>query len=154
MIGDLQYGSASIDDLPRIVEMKIAMFHEAGHANLLASDAESIVLEDYLRQYEKDFARHFVARDGPRLAASVGAVLKSDLPFRYFEPPQYGFLGDVYREASYRRLGIATPLSTEALYWLKSKQVRMVRLFASQAARPIYESLGFSSTDEMLLTWD
>ncbi len=149
----LQYGSASIEDLPRIVKMKIAMFHEAGHAALLASDVESIVLEDYLRLYEKDLAHHFVARDEQTLVACVGAFVKSDLPFRYFEPPQYGFLGDVYTETKYRGIGIATRLSTDALNWLKSRRVRMVRLFASEAARPIYESLGFSSTDEMVLKW-
>jgi GNAT superfamily N-acetyltransferase len=150
---NLQYGSSSIEDLPRIVEMKMAMFHEAGHADLLASDADSIVLEDYLKLYEKDLAHHFVARDGQTIVASAGAFVKSDLPFRYFAPPQYGFLGDVYTETNYRGIGIAHRLSTDALNWLKSRRIRMVRLFASEAARPIYESLGFSSTDEMVLQW-
>ncbi len=153
MKSNLRYGAGLIEDLPRIVEIKIAMFQEAGHADLLASDAESIVLEDYLRLYKEDLAHHFVARDGKTLVASVGAFVKSDLPFRYFEPPQYGFLGDVYTEKEYRGIGIATRLSTDAINWLKSRKVRVVRLFASEAARPIYESLGFSSTDEMVLQW-
>lgn len=151
MVNNLRYGSASIEDLPRIVEMKIAMFYEAGHGDLLTSDAESIVLRDYVRLYEKNLACHFVARDRQTLVASVGAFVKSDLPFRYFEPPQYGFLGDVYTENRYRGIGIATRLSTNALNWLKSRNIKMVRLFASEAARPIYESLGFRNTDEMVL---
>jgi GNAT superfamily N-acetyltransferase len=151
MMSKLKYGAASVADLPRIVDMKIAMFYEAGHGDLLTSDAESVVLKDYLSLYEKKLACHFVAQDGQTLVASVGAFVKNDLPFRYFEPPRYGFLGDVYTEDRYRGIGIATTLSTHALNWLKLRNIRMVRLFASEAARPIYESLGFTNTDEMAL---
>lgn len=147
----LRYGEASAEDLPRIVEMKLAMFEEAGHAHLLASNAESVVLEDYQQLYQEGRAIHLVARSKTRIVACVGAFLKNDLPFRYFDPPEYGFLGDVFTDPYFRGQGVATRLSTDAVSWLKQRNVRMVRLFATEAASSIYAALGFKPTDEMML---
>lgn len=150
----LEYGEASIEDLPRIVEMKLAMFEESGHARLLASNAKSIVLNDYLNLYENNRAIHLVVRSESRIIACAGAFLKNDLPFCYFDPPEYGFLGDVYTELEFRGRGVATRLSTDAVNWLKSHNVRMVRLLATDAASSIYAALGFKPTDEMALEWE
>jgi len=81
----------------------------------------------------------------------AGAFLKSDIPYRYFSVPQYGFIGDVYTAEGFRRRGLAKHLSELALCWLGSKDVRMVRLLASEAGRPLYEKLGFTASDEMVL---
>ncbi len=153
MVNGLEYGIATFDELPRIVEMKMAMFHEAGHADLLAPNAKSIILEDYQRLYGEKGAQHFVARANGRIVASVGAFIKSDLPFRYFLPASYGFIGDVYTEPSIRGKGVATKLNGEALEWLGSRGVKQVRLLASDTARPMYERLGFTASDEMVLTF-
>ena len=147
----LVYGIASLEELPPIVEMKIAMFREAGHSNLLADGIEAIVLEDYKRLYGEDDAKHFVARTDERIVAMVGAFVKSDLPFRYFSPDRYGFIGDVYTEFEYRGKSVSTELNKSALEWLKANGIAMVRLLASDAGRPIYERLGFASSDEMVL---
>lgn len=148
---NIEYGVATLEELPRIVEIKVAMFEEAGHADLLADHAESIVLRDYQQLYLESTAIHFVARDKGQIVASVGAFIKSDLPFRYFSPATYGFIGDVFTENAYRGRGISTMLNSEALIWLKDNGVVMVRLLASDAGRPIYERLGFRATDEMVL---
>ncbi len=150
---NVEYGTATVEDLPRIVEMKVAMFEKASHHHLLADEAESLILKDYQHLYRENTAVHFVARDGGQIVASVGAFIKSDLPFRYFSQPTYGFVGDVYTEAEYRGAGIATTLTKEALSWFKSKGVVMVRLLASDAGRPIYERMGFTTTDEMELVF-
>ncbi len=152
MASPLKFDTSRVDELPRIVEMKIAMFQESGHANLLAPEAESIVLNDYQALYKEKTAKHFVARDNGKIIASVGAFIKSDLPYRYFHPGCYGFIGDVYTEPHYRRMGIAKRLSHNALKWLSSRGVMSVRLLASDSARPMYQKLGFSSTDEMALS--
>jgi predicted GNAT family acetyltransferase len=75
------------------------------------------------------------------------------LPFRYFQSPTYGFIGDVYTEIQFRSLGIATRLSQDAMLWLQSKEIKMVRLLASETGRSIYEKLGFVPTDEMVFTF-
>ena len=148
---DIEYGVATLAELPRIVEMKMAMFDEAGHRDLLNDNAISLVLNDYERVYREGIAAHFVARDNGEIIASAGAFIKSDLPFCYFDPAIYGFIGDVFTEKAYRGRGISTVLNKDALKWLKIKGVLMVRLLASEAGRPIYERLGFQPTDEMAL---
>lgn len=147
----VSYGEATTQDLPRIVEMKLAMFEEAGFSHLLAQDAASVVLRDYQQLYDEGYATHMVARSGTEIVGCAGAFLKSDLPFRYFDPPQYGFLGDVYTNRRYRGQGIATKLSADAIEWLRGRDVRMVRLLATEAASSIYAELGFQPTDEMML---
>ena len=152
MVNSLEYGIAVLDELPRIVEMKVAMFHEAGHADLLASNAKLIILEDYQKLYDEKTAQHYVARANGSIVSTVGVFIKSDLPYRYFLPAYYGFIGDVYTEPTYRGKGVATKLNREALKWLSSRGIKSIRLLASDAARPMYERLGFSASDEMVLT--
>ncbi|MET0029585.1 MAG: GNAT family N-acetyltransferase [Candidatus Thiodiazotropha sp.] len=147
----LSYGKASIEDLPRIVEMKLAMFEEAGFSHLLARDAASLVLSDYRQLYQQRRAIHMVARSSAEIVACAGAFVKRDLPFRYFDPPQYGFLGDVYTDSHYRGQGIATKLSSDAIGWLKGFNMKMVRLLASEATSSIYAEMGFKPSDEMML---
>ncbi len=81
----------------------------------------------------------------------VGPFLKSDLPFRYYKTPTYGFIGDVYTRPGYRGRGYAKRLSQHVLAWLQARGVRMVRLLASEAGRPLYEALGFHPSGEMVL---
>lgn len=81
---NIEYGVATLEDLPRIVDRKVGMFKEAGHADLFNDRAGSIVLRDYQQLYLESTAIHFVARDKGQIVASVGAFIKSDLPFRYF----------------------------------------------------------------------
>jgi GNAT superfamily N-acetyltransferase len=146
----LEFRRATVVDLPRIVQMKLAMFREAGHDGLLAPNAGELVLEDYRSMYASGIAQHFIAC-GEATVAMAGAFLKSDIPFRYFVNPTYGFIGDVYTDGSFRRRGLAAHLNKLALDWLASNSVTMVRLLASNAGRPLYERLGFAGSDEMVL---
>jgi len=138
-------------DLERVVALKLAMFEEGGHAGLLSADARKIILRDYRRLYRRGEARHFVVREGGRIVATAGAFLKSDLPYRYFVTPFYGFIGDVYTEPACRGCGLATALTERAIAWLKARGATEVRLLAFDAARRIYEKMGFQATDEMVL---
>lgn len=142
---------ASVDYLPRIVDMKLRMFAESGRTHLLARNAASVIVEDYQRMYGLDIAAHFLAVDGSTVMACAGAFLKSDIPYCYFVAPTYGFIGDVYTCPEARRQGLARRLSVDAINWLRERGVSTIRLLASEAARPIYVSLGFSPTDEMTL---
>lgn len=145
------YREARLSDLPRIVQMKMAMFEESGYAGMLAINAQEMVLEDYYRLYEAKEAQHFVANVDKKIISCVGAFLKADLPYRYFKHSTYGFIGDVYTEPEQRGLRVSTELNKIALAWLREKGVSMVRLLATDAGRPIYENLGFVPTDEMVL---
>lgn len=145
------FSIAQLEDLPRIVEIKMAMFDEANLRHVLADNAPELVLEDYKDLYSSDEARHFIVRSNRKIVASVGAFVKSDLPFRYYRTPYYGFIGDVYTEPEYRGNGFASQLNNNALEWFSSKGISMIRLLAAPAAESIYKNLGFEFTDEMVL---
>jgi len=81
----------------------------------------------------------------------AGGFIKSDIPYRYFKKPRYGFVGDVYTLPEARKLGLAKKLSALVLDWLKHQHIDVVRLLASDAARPVYEKMGFQVTNEMAL---
>lgn len=140
--------------LPRIVELKQAMFEEVGKGHLLASDFAFLVLSDYRRLYKSSEAHHFLAVHGGMIVAMAGGFIKSDIPYRYFQKSRYGFVGDVYTLPTARMRGLATRLNSLVLGWLKNEGVDMVRLLASDAARPVYEGLGFQGTHEMALVFE
>jgi GNAT superfamily N-acetyltransferase len=109
-----------------------------------------MVLADYQTLYTTGLARHFIAKLGTTIVGCAGAFIKEDIPFRYFKIPRYGFIGDVYVDPVNRGSGIASRLSADALAWLRSQDIGMVRLLASEAGRSIYSRLGFMSSDEMV----
>ena len=141
---------ASAAELPRIVELKLAMFDESGNAGLLAPEANVLILEGYKRMYERGEAQHFLACFEGKPIACAGAFLKADIPFRYFRSSTYGFVGDVYTEPGFRGQGLARLLSERVLDWLEARGVCMVRLLASEAGRSLYTKLGFKASDEMV----
>ncbi len=151
-MADILYLEATSVDIPEIVELKMAMFVESCHADKLAKNAKELVVEDYFGLYAENQAQHFVAKIDNKILGCVGAFIKSDLPYRYYKCPIYGFIGDVYTVPNSRNKGLSTKLNEMALAWLKKQGVTMVKLLASEAGRPIYEKLGFKSTDEMSIT--
>ena len=146
---EIEFSAANINDLPRVIELKLAMFDDSGHGDLLAADAKSIIANDYRCLYQENKAIHYVARSNGIIVATAGGFIKSDLPFRYFVNSWYGFIGDVYTTPEFRGKGIATKLSKSVMDWLKKQGISMVRLLASDEGRPIYEKMGFRQSDEM-----
>ena len=148
---DVEFRTALKKELPRIVELKVAMSRDAGASNLLSEDAFNIIVEDYRKLYDRDEAIHFVAVCDSTIIAMAGVFLKSDLLYPYFQAPFYGFIGDVYTEPTYRRQGLADRLSEMAVDWLKSREVAMIKLLTSAEGRSLYEKMGFESSNEMAL---
>ena len=61
---------------------------------------------------------------------------------------------NVYTEPEFRRQGIARRLLTTMLEWAAQNGVDSVILHATDAARPLYASLGFEPTNEMRFMGD
>lgn len=140
---------ANLSQLDELVELKLELFRESGHLHLLADQAKEIILQHYTALYERDEATHFIVRQEKRIIACSGGFLKSDLPYCFYKQPFYGFIGDVYTIPEVRGKGLGTELTKATIAWLKSKGVRTIRLLAYEQGRPIYQKLGFTSTDEM-----
>lgn len=143
------YRAASVDEIPKIVEMKYKMFEEMGMENRLLPDFHKLVREDYTELYLAGTAQHFVVEQDSEVIACAGAFIRDDAPYRYLRLRTYGLIGDVFVERHFRRRGYARMLTNATLEWLSEKNIRLFRLHASNAARHLYESLGFTPTPEM-----
>lgn len=141
---------AETSDLPTIAKMKIAMFVESGIDNL-APNAIDLIINDYEQLYDSFQAAHFIVCQENRIVACAGAFIKSDMPYCYFNPEFYGFVGDVYTKPEYRRHGFAKELISQSIGWLKKQGVTTIRLLASDKYSSIYQAFGFVSSDEMIL---
>lgn len=140
---------AVVDDITDIVNLKYKMFEEMGMAQRLLPDFHTIVEEDYNNLYLNRMAQHFLVENEGRIIACAGAFIKDDAPYRYLKLRSYGFIADVFVEQEFRRRGIAKVLTNTTLDWFSERNIRLLRLVASDEARPLYESIGFTATKEM-----
>lgn len=64
---------------------------------------------------------------------------------------QLAYLHSVYTEPAYRRRGLARRIVQKALEVCRAQGLKHMTLHASQAGRPLYESMGFQLSNEMRL---
>ena len=142
---------ATENDLDQIVKLKLKMFEDMGANWLLAENAPELIRTRYQETYAQNTAQHFIVRNNETIVACVGGFIKDDPPYCFFTKPYYGFISDSYTLPAHREKGYATMLTQAAIDWLKNKDVNMIRLISSSAARGLYEKIGFRGTDEMVL---
>ncbi len=143
--------AATINDINTICRLKLKMFEESGHSDLLHKNATEIIKQVYKEMYLKCSAIHFIKEMEGKIVACAGAFIKNDIPYCFYSNPFYGFIGDVYTLPEYRGNGYATELTSEAVSWLKTIGVQRISLLASEQGRAIYERMGFTPTDEMVM---
>ena len=95
----------------------------------------------------------WITTDEGRPIASAGMLLL-DWPPHPFDPAAEAraYLLNVFVEPEYRRRGLARALIDRCLAEACRRCIRVVSLHASEEGRPLYESLGFRSTNEMMVT--
>jgi ribosomal protein S18 acetylase RimI-like enzyme len=143
--------AATLFDLPSITLLKQKMIKEVGMEHILKDDFIKEVEKTYKELYEKGKATHFVIEHDKQIIACSGAFIKEDIPYCFYKESQYGFIGDVYVDPKFRKLGYARKLTNEVLEWFSKKEINTIRLLASENARKLYQSIGFKETDQMVL---
>jgi ribosomal protein S18 acetylase RimI-like enzyme len=139
-------------ELDRYADFWLAMFEEVGVL------CESDMLPDWRERFRRYFerrigdaeARFFVALDGEHIVGTAGALVADGYPFAVHGVKR-GYVFGVRVDPAYRRRGLATHLTHEAIAFLRAGGCARVRLHASRLGRPIYERLGFRPTNEMEL---
>jgi ribosomal protein S18 acetylase RimI-like enzyme len=92
----------------------------------------------------------WITYDGELPVASAGLMLQ-DWPPGPFDPvgELRGYLLNVFVETEFRRRGLARQLVEVCMVEARRRGIRVMSLHASDEGRPLYEKLGFSSTNEM-----
>jgi GNAT superfamily N-acetyltransferase len=142
-------------DIPFLVFARHAMFEEMFTLENRAFDpAELSLMDGIFRQTllahlgEEDQQGWVVEAAGQPVACAMVYMMRL-LPAPGRLDRLQPLLHNVYTLTEYRKQGHARRLVEAALAWCKAQGYSGMVLHASQAGRPLYESLGFKQTSEM-----
>jgi len=140
-------------DLDVIVHQRRSMFRDMGYADQAALEAMSVAFRPWLRgkMEAAEYLAWFALAPDSSIAAGLGLWLMDWPPHMVAQGRWRGNILNVYTEPPHRRRGLARALMGVALDWCAVNHVGGIILHASPEGRPLYESLGFSSTNEMRL---
>jgi GNAT superfamily N-acetyltransferase len=148
----LETRAATIEDVALIASHRRAMFVSMG-------GFDEGVLDRMRRSSEPWIARMiaqgkylgWITWDDARPIASAGLLIL-DWPPHPRDPAgeTRAYLLNVFVEHDTRRRGLARALLKLCLAEARRRSIRVVSLHASEEGRPLYEQLGFKTTNEML----
>lgn len=148
-------------DRPTIARHRTSIFHELDRVSLAQVEPLQAATLAYLAdampagQYVGWLAAPAVTPD--RIVAGCGLHVRLVAPFPMRWPDgeeaiaggRQGLVVNVYTDPEFRRLGLSRRLLTTMLEWAHLNRLDSVILHATDAARPLYESLGFQPSAEM-----
>ncbi|MBE9046528.1 GNAT family N-acetyltransferase [Pleurocapsales cyanobacterium LEGE 10410] len=120
-------------------------------ANTISQDWLNVTLE-FIQQARQELQfQAFIAQIEGEIIGSVSCQLFAGLYPNIRCDRNYGYIWNVYVEKAYRRRGIATELTKVAIARLKTLNCTKALLHASPSGKPVYENLGFATSNEMML---
>ena len=159
MVDELKLREATQADIFVLANHRRWMFEEM--AALRGEPYGPTVLDEMRAEYTRylegrlgDDIRAWVIEDNEGIIAS-GAVFVYDLLPRPGDwTGRTALLHSMYTDPAYRRRGLAEQIVLKVIEFCRANGFRGLRLHASDAGRPMYESLGFTPTTEMWLPFD
>jgi GNAT superfamily N-acetyltransferase len=154
---DYHIRQATVDDAAVIAGHRVAMFRDMGEVRNKSLAAELLTTStSALRLLLREGAYvGWLAIDATdAVIAGAGAHIKPQLPrvpldCGRVETAPVPLIVNVYTEPAWRGKGIARAIMNVLMDWATAHQFDRVLLHASDAARPLYLSLGFGPTNEM-----
>jgi ribosomal protein S18 acetylase RimI-like enzyme len=143
---------ATVQDIAALVACRRAMFESMGIQDSGALELMCAAMATYLEQAlpNGDYLG-WVADAGSHVIASGGAVIHRLPPSPRNMEGREGYIMNIYTLPDWRRQGVATAIVEAILAHLKVQGIPVATLHATTAGRPVYERLGFQSTNEMRL---
>jgi GNAT superfamily N-acetyltransferase len=149
----LRVRSGTVNDIPAISRHRRGMMLEMG----LATPEQCALYEPEFRGFlQRELPtgnfKSFLAETTDRKVVGGGAVFIIPWPGNPSDRLQKRvFILNVFTEPEHRRRGIARAVVSAMVEWCRAQGFHSVRLAASDAGRPLYQSLGFNPTHEMKL---
>jgi len=137
------------------------MFLDMGYRDEDALDSMSVRFRPWLQRKMEagEYLAWFALVPDSSIASGLGLWLMDWPPHMAAGGPSHVAAGawranilNVYTEPGHRRRGMARALMQIALEWCAANQIGAVILHASNEGSALYESLGFTPTNEMRLT--
>ncbi len=146
---------ATPDDAPLITAQRHSMFADNAFSTETALSASDLQFEPWVRLRLAD-GRYLglLLEDGGQVVGGAG-IFFADFPPHWMDPqPVRAYVLNVYTAPAARGRGYARTLMERILAECKERGVPTVVLHASPQGRPLYETLGFTVSDEMMLRLD
>ena len=144
-------------DLEEILVHRRGMFAEMGSHPAAVLDAVVRTSRPFLEQTLKDgsYRGWFAILPDGRVAAGAGLLITPWVTHPQSpEQTHRAYLLNVYTYPQFRKRGLARVLTKEAIQFCREHGCKALWLHASEFGRPLYESLGFLTTNEMKLAID
>lgn len=153
MIAGITIRAATATDITVLIHHRRMMWWDMGRQDATALDQMEVAAKQYFSAAIPDGSyRGFLAlTDSGEVVGGAGIVI-SPWPGSFDQKlPRRAMILNMYVEKPYRRRGIARALMEAMIEWCRREQFAYVGLHASDEGRPLYEKLGFQSTNEMRL---
>ena len=149
--GMYQIRTATPADADVITHHRRRMFVDAGRQDNRVLDVMAEHFKPWVEVRLAD-GRYFgwlTTAEG-KVVAGAGLIVL-DWPPHPLDPRQdkRGYLLNVYVEPEHRRKKLASHLIDQALAEARRQKIRVIALHSTDAGKPLYESNGFRSTNEM-----
>jgi GNAT superfamily N-acetyltransferase len=153
-IPDMRIREVTSRDLEEILMHRRRMFEDMGHRDAVVLDgivrSSRPVLEAFLR--DGSYVGWFAITRDEHIAAGTGLLISPSLSGPLApERAERVYLWNVYTYPEFRKRGLARLLTQRAIAYCRQHGHKILWLHASEFGRPLYESLGFESTNEMKL---
>lgn len=143
--------AGTLDDAETVVAHRRAMFLDMGYPE---DDALRGMIERFRpwllgKMQAGEYLAWFAADQQGGIAAGLGVWLMDWPPHMHGPGRRRPNILNVYTRPESRRQGLARKLVEHALGWCRANGLSTVILHASDAGRPLYQSMGFRPTSEM-----
>ncbi len=152
ILPDYKIRLATIDDAAIIARHRAEMFFDMGYIDAQQMD---IVAGNSLPMLQAmlvsgEYRGWLVEFEG-EIVAGGGMILRRLLPrLGCFSGGQEAYILNMFTEREHRHKNLARHLMQVMIEWCQKNKMGRVSLHASDAGRPLYESLGFATTNEMM----
>ncbi len=147
MSNEFNFIKASIEDIDKVVSLRLALFKELGEVN---STQEINLVETSTREYlqkaflNNEFISYIVERNGEPLSTS-GMVLFKRPPYLENLQGIEAYILNMYTVPEYRGNGLAKRLLEFCIEDSKKRGVKRIWLHASEDGEHLYKKMGFST---------
>lgn len=144
---------ARLDDLDRIVQLRMALLHEYAGAPLysrLRPDVEDRARDLYLAQLVASHETMFLAERARRVVGILRCVETVGSPLMF--PDKYCYVSSVYVVPAERRRGVLRALLGAAERWCDNRGLGEMRLHnaaSADVAAEVWESFGFEVVEQV-----
>jgi GNAT superfamily N-acetyltransferase len=150
---EIHVRKAGFEDLKHILHQRRAMFEEMGfRASAVLDRVEELSLEYFSQALRIGTYRGWLAEELNGQIVGGGGIVVADWPgYPGENRAERAWILNMYTEPKARRCGVAKRLLAVMIEWCRINGFSAVSLHASSGGRPLYESVGFQQTNEMML---